>query len=107
MYFVDKSFKKNVGENRSFIGEIFDFEVKAHWDLGEDLGILDWERGAKVTGSRFLFYKGLGARLEWALINYMIEIHLKNGFEQWMLPLLVKPEMMYGSGQLPKFQKQL
>ena len=50
----------------------FDFEVKAHWDLGEDLGILDWERGAKVTGSRFLFYKGLGAKLERAIYNFML-----------------------------------
>ena len=60
----------------------FDFEVKAHWDLGEDLGILDWERGAKVTGSRFLFYKGLGAKLERAIYNFMLDEHAKEGYTE-------------------------
>lgn len=60
----------------------FDFEVKAHWDLGESLDILDWERGAKVTGARFLFYKNLGARLERALYNFMLDEHAKEGYQE-------------------------
>ena len=65
----------------------FDFEPKAHWDLGEDLGILDWERGGKVTGARFLFYKGLGARLERALYNFMLDEHGKEGYTEVITPL--------------------
>ena len=71
----------------------FDFEPKAHWDLGEDLGILDWERGGKVTGARFLFYKGLGARLERALYNFMLDEHgkkaiLKSSHLTWLTTIL-------------------
>ena len=69
----------------------FSFEPKAHWDLGEDLGILDWERGAKVTGTRFLFYKGLGARLERALYNFMLDEHLSEGYQEIITPYIVKP----------------
>ena len=85
----------------------FHFSPKNHVELNEKLHLFDFARGAKISGSGWPVYKGLGARLEWALINYMIETHIKNGFEQWMMPLLVRPEMMYGSGQLPKFEKQL
>lgn len=67
----------------------FDFDIKAHWDLGEDLDILDWERGAKVTGSRFLFYKGLGARLERALYNFMLDEHAKEGYTEIIPPYMV------------------
>ncbi len=82
----------------------FDFEVKAHWDLGEDLGILDWERGAKVTGSRFLFYKGLGARLERAIYNFMLDEHAKEGYTEMITPIVVNDSAMFGTGQYPKFQ---
>lgn len=85
----------------------FDFKPKNHVELNEKLHLFDFVRGAKISGSGWPVYKGLGARLEWALLNYMIDTHIKNGFEQWMVPLLVRPEMMYGSGQLPKFKTQL
>ena len=93
---------KTVGEKRDF-----SFSPKNHVELNEKLHLFDFTRGAKISGSGWPVYRGLGARLEWALINFMIETHLKNGFEQWMVPHLVRPEMMYGSGQLPKFEKQL
>lgn len=93
---------KTFGEKPSF-----SFTPKNHVELNEKHQLFDFARGAKISGSGWPVYKGMGARLEWALINYMIETHLNNGFEQWMMPLLVRPEMMYGSGQLPKFEKQL
>lgn len=83
----------------------FDFDVKAHWDLGEDLGILDWERGAKVTGARFLFYKGLGARLERALYNFMLDEHIKEGYQEVIPPYMVNHDSMFGTGQYPKFKE--
>lgn len=86
---------------------VFDFEPKNHVELNETLNLFDFPRGAKATGTGWPVYKGLGARLEWALINYMIETHIANGFEMVCLPHLVKPEMMYGAGQLPKFEHQL
>lgn len=82
------------------------FAPKHHMDLGESLQLFDFKRGAKITGSGWPVYRGLGARLEWALINYMIDIHIKNGFEQWILPALVREETEFGSGQLPKFRNQ-
>jgi seryl-tRNA synthetase len=89
-------------------GEVrqFEFEPKAHWDLGVDLGILDFERASKVTGSRFVFYKGLGARLERALINFMMDLHEEeHGYEEILPPYLVNRTSMTGSGQLPKFEE--
>lgn len=83
----------------------FDFDIKAHWDLGEDLDILDWERGAKVTGSRFLFYKGLGARLERALYNFMLDEHVKEGYTEIIPPYMVNHDSMFGTGQYPKFKE--
>ncbi|MFS1663297.1 serine--tRNA ligase [Streptococcus sp. zg-JUN1979] len=83
----------------------FDFEPKAHWDLGEELDILDWERGAKVTGSRFLFYKGLGARLERALYNFMLDEHAKEGYTEVIPPYMVNHDSMFGTGQYPKFKE--
>lgn len=83
----------------------FDFEVKAHWDLGEDLDILDWERGAKVTGARFLFYKNLGARLERALYNFMLDEHIKEGYQEIITPYMVNHDSMFGTGQYPKFKE--
>lgn len=86
----------------------YDFEVKAHWDLGEDLGILDFERGAKVAGSRFVYYKGLGARLERAVYNFMLDIHTsENGYTEMVTPYLANDTAMYGTGQFPKFKEDV
>lgn len=93
---------KVFGEQRKF-----DFTLKNHVELNERLCLFDFKRGAKVSGSGWPIYRDMGARLEWALINYMIDIHLENGFQMWMLPHLVRPEIMFGVGQLPKFEKQL
>ncbi|MEQ7808106.1 serine--tRNA ligase [Priestia megaterium] len=89
-------------------GEIkqFNFEPKPHWDLGTDLNILDFERASKVTGSRFVFYKGLGARLERALINFMMDLHMdEHGYEEILPPYMVNRTSMTGTGQLPKFEE--
>ncbi|MFC4737733.1 serine--tRNA ligase [Bacillus daqingensis] len=89
------------GEKRAF-----DFEEKAHWDLVRDLDIADFDRAAKVTGSRFVFYKGLGARLERALINYMMDLHEdEHGYEEVLPPYMVNRDSMTGTGQLPKFEE--
>ncbi len=85
----------------------FSFTPKHHLELAEMHDLLDFKRGAKITGSGWPIYKGMGARLEWALLNFMIDIHIKNGFIFHLLPHLVTPETMYGSGQLPKFHHQL
>lgn len=86
----------------------FDFEPKAHWDLGESLNILDFERGAKVTGARFTFYKGLGARLERAVINFMLDIHTgDHGYIELLPPFMVNRNSMIGTGQLPKFEEDM
>ena len=84
----------------------FNFEPKAHWDLGIDLNLLDFERAGKVTGSRFTIYKGLGARLERAIINYFLDKHtFENGYEEVLPPYMVNRESMTGTGQLPKFEE--
>ena len=84
----------------------FDFEPKAHWDLGTDLKILDFERAGKTTGSRFTFYKGAGARLERAIINYFLDKHVfDNGYTEILPPYMVNRESMTGTGQLPKFEE--
>jgi seryl-tRNA synthetase len=93
---------KTFGEKPSF-----SFNPKNHVELNETLKLFDFQRGAKIAGSGWVTYRNLGARLEWALLQYMIDTHLANGFEMWMIPHLVRPEMMFGSGQLPKFEKQL
>ena len=95
----------NVEVRRWGSPRVFDFEPKAHWDLGEDLKILDWERGAKVTGARFLFYKNLGARLERALYNFMLDEHLAEGYQEVIPPYIVNHESMFGTGQYPKFKE--
>ena len=83
----------------------FDFEAKAHWDIGANLGILDPETAAKVTGTRFHFYKGLGARLERAILNFFLNTHIDNGYTEVMPPYLVNRASMTGTGQLPKFEE--
>jgi len=85
----------------------FDFEPKPHWELGEKLGILDFERGAKLSGSRFVVKRGLGARLVRALINFMLDLHGERGYVEMYVPHLVKPEILIGTGQLPKFEEDL
>ncbi|OOB78255.1 MAG: serine--tRNA ligase [Epulopiscium sp. Nuni2H_MBin003] len=94
-------------EIRKF-GEIphFNFDVKAHWDIGENLDILDFEKAGKVTGSRFTFYKGMGARLERALINFMLNMHIdEHGYIEVLPPFMVNRASMFGTGQLPKFEE--
>ena len=83
----------------------FDFEPKAHWDLGSDLNILDPETGAKTSGARFTFYRGLGAKLERAIINFFLDVHEKQGYEEVFPPFMVSRESMTGTGQLPKFEE--
>lgn len=84
----------------------FDFEPKAHWDIGEDLSILDFSTAGKVTGARFTFYKGLGARLERALMNFMLDLHIdKHGYTEVFPPFMVHRNSMVGTGQLPKFEE--
>ena len=85
----------------------FDFEAKAHWDLGPELGIIDFDRGVKIAGSRFYVLGGLGARLERALINFMIDTHAKAGFKEWWPPVVTNAATLFGTGQLPKFEEDL
>ena len=86
----------------------FTFEPKAHWNIGEDLGILDFERGSKLGGSRFVLYRGLGARVERALINFMLDLHTtEHGYTEHITPFLVKREICEGTGQLPKFEDDM
>ncbi len=91
------------------VGEIpqFDFEPQAHWDLGPALDIIDFERGVKITGSRFYVLSGAGARLQRALIAYMLDLHIKQGYTEKYTPFMVKKETVFGAGQLPKFADNL
>jgi len=85
----------------------FDFDPKPHWDLGPALGVIDFERGTKITGSRFYVLSGLGARLQRALIAFMLDLHIRQGYTEKYLPFMVKTETVYGAGQLPKFAENL
>ncbi|MCX6623400.1 MAG: serine--tRNA ligase [Acidobacteria bacterium] len=86
----------------------FDFPPKAHWDLGAELGILDFDRAAKITGARFAVYWGIGARLERALINFMLDVHTReHGYTEVLPPFMVNSASLYGTGQLPKFADDL
>ncbi|HSL43086.1 MAG TPA: serine--tRNA ligase [Anaerolineales bacterium] len=85
----------------------FDFEPKPHWDLGPALGILDFERGTKITGSRFYVLNGAGARLQRALIAFMLDLHIRQGYTEKYLPFMVKTDTVFGAGQLPKFADNL
>ena len=86
----------------------FDFEAKAHWDIGEDLDILDFERAGKISGARFTVYKGLGARLERAVINFMLDLHTEEqGYTEILPPFMVNRTAMTGTGQLPKFEDDM
>jgi seryl-tRNA synthetase len=85
----------------------FDFEPKAHWDLGPALGLIDFERGTKITGSRFYVLSGPGARLQRALIAFMLDLHTRQGYTEKYLPFMVSYETVFGAGQLPKFADNL
>jgi seryl-tRNA synthetase len=105
---VGKSEADNVAVK--FWGEkpVFDFEPKPHWELGESLGILDLERAAKLSGARFAVYMGAGARLERALISFMLDMHTeKHGYTEVLPPFMVNPKSLFGTGQLPKFAEDL
>ena len=85
----------------------FDFEPKAHWDLGPELGMIDFDRGVKLAGTRFYLLGGMGARMERALINFMIGTHNQAGFKEWWPPVITNQDSLYGTGQLPKFEEDL
>lgn len=102
---VGKDDSENVEIRRWGEPRKFDFESKAHWDIGADLGILDPETAAKVTGTRFHFYKGLGARLERAIISFFLNTHTEHGYTEVLPPFLVNRASMTGTGQLPKFEE--
>ena len=95
---------ENVERRRWGTPREFDFDFKPHWDLGTDLDILDFERGNKLSGSRFTVLGGAGARLERALINFFLDTHTSRGFKEWWPPIVVKRQTMFGTGQLPKFE---
>ena len=99
--------KKNVCIKEWGQKRIFSFPFKNHVELNEKLHLFDFKRGAKITGSNWPLYVDLGARLEWALLQYMLDMQRKNGFKMIMPPLLARKEIMYGSAQLPKFHAQL
>lgn len=109
---VDKSviYGKDESENEELrkIGKpkIYDFQVKAHDEIAKNLDILDFDRAAKLSGSRFVYYKNQGARLERALINFMLDMHTKNGYSEMIVPYIVNEDAMIGTGQFPKFKEE-
>ncbi|HCB99834.1 MAG TPA: serine--tRNA ligase [Ruminococcaceae bacterium] len=102
---VGKDDSQNIEQRKVGQPRTFEFEPQAHWDIGANLGILDPERAAKVTGARFHFYKGLGARLERSIINFYLNSHTANGYTEILPPYLVNRASMTGTGQLPKFEE--
>ena len=105
---VGKSAADNVEVRRVGTPPQFDFTPKPHWDLGPELGILDFERAAKVTGARFAVYWGAGAKLERALINFMLDVHTReHGYTEVLPPFMINSASLYGTGQLPKFEADL
>ncbi len=105
---IGKSSEDNVEVRRWGQPPEFSFAPKAHWDLGPELGILDFDRATKITGARFAVYWGLGAKLERALINFMLDVHTRHhGYTEVLPPFMVNSASMYGTGQLPKFAADL
>ena len=103
-----KSAEDNVEVRRWGTPRSFDFTPKAHWDLGPELGILDFDRAVKITGARFAVYWGLGAKLERALINFMLDVHTRyHGYTEVLPPFMCNSASFYGTGQLPKFEQDL
>src|SRR5580692_2505751 len=105
---VGKSADDNVEVRRVGEPRAYDFEPRAHWDLGAELGILDLERAAKITGARFALYWGMGAKLERALTNFMLDVHTReHGYTEVLPPFMVNSASLFGTGQLPKFKEDL
>jgi seryl-tRNA synthetase len=105
---IGKSADDNVEVRRWGTPPEFSFAPKPHWDLGPELGILDFERAAKITGARFAVYWGLGAKLERALINFMLDVHTRHhGYTEVLPPFMINSASLYGTGQLPKFEADL
>jgi seryl-tRNA synthetase len=104
---VGKDETENVEIRRWGVPRCFDFEPLNHWDIAETLDIIDFERGAKIAGARFSVMKGLGAKLERALMNFMIDLNTSKGYKEIFPPILVNKESMTGTGQLPKFSEEL
>ncbi|HEV8146700.1 MAG TPA: serine--tRNA ligase, partial [Bryobacteraceae bacterium] len=103
-----KSADDNVEVRRWGTPPSFSFAPKAHWDLGPELGILDFERAGKITGARFAVYMGLGAKLERALISFMLDVHTQqHGYTEVLPPFIANKDSFYGTGQLPKFEQDL
>ncbi len=103
----DETFNVEIPGKRWGEPRKFDFEPLAHFDIAEKLGIVDFARGAKVAGSGFILYSGLGARLERALIQFMLDLHTGNGFTEKFVPFMINADSLYGTGQLPKFEQDL
>lgn len=97
--------RDNIEQRRWGTPRVFPWEPKPHWDIGVDLGILDWEAAAKISGARFTVYRGLGARLERAIINFFLNTHVEAGYEEIYPPYMVTRAAMTGTGQLPKFEE--
>ncbi len=104
---IGKDDTENVEIRRNGEPRKFDFKPKPHWEIGKDLGILDPERAAKVTGTRFHFYKGLGAKLERAVINFFLNTHAESGYTEVLPPHIVNSDSLYGTGQFPKFKEDV
>lgn len=106
---VPVSLTEDGAEEMRRVGEIkeFDFTPKNHWEIGEELGILDFDRAAKVSGARFVYYVGLGAQLERAIYNFMLDEHMKEGYTEVLPPYIVNAHSMYGTGQFPKFKEDV
>lgn len=102
---VGKDDSENVEVRRWGEPRKFEFQAKAHWDIGKNLDILDSERAAKVTGTRFHFYKGMGAKLERSVINFFLNTHTENGYKEMLPPYIVNSDSLYGTGQFPKFKE--
>lgn len=104
---IGASEEDNVEIRRHGTPRVFDFEAKPHWDLGPELGIIDFDRGVKLAESRFVLLGGRGAQLERALINFMLDTHANAGFKEWWPPSLANKDSLFGTGQLPKFEDDL
>ncbi len=104
---IGKDSEDNVEVRRHLSPRQFDFEPKAHWDIGENLGLLNFQQAAKITGARFTVYHGLGARLERAVTNFMLDTHTSRGYNEVFPPFMVNRDSMVGTGQLPKFEEDM
>jgi seryl-tRNA synthetase len=104
---IGKDSNDNVEVRRFLTPTVKSFPLKAHWDLGESLKIFNWQESAKITGARFTVYHDLGARLERAIMNFMLDTHTANGYTEIFPPFMVNKDSMFGTGQLPKFAEDM